>query len=234
MVRYFRRRRLRRPFRSRRRRWNRFRRGGYKRLKRTIQRVITSNYEKKYVEGQMFTTFNSIGNTWTELDLTNITQSVGNIGYTGTTYRIKSIMFYGLLQSGTTGTATDDDTNLVRIILANWKDAAGGTPVASAGVTLLSQSPNKATGALHLQRKFMDRTVTLINQCADFDGTGYIPQMKKIKYFKRFRGKGLPIVHEHNNTHQLNHIYLSMISDSSAVPNPGFITGWWRIKYIDT
>lgn len=180
----------------------------------------------------MFTYFNSVGTTWNELNLTSIGVGTGITQYTGSEYRIKSIMFYGILASGAVNGAADDDFNCFRIILASWMDSAGTTPCTTYAMDYQSKSPSRENGFKFLRKKYMDRTIYLVNT-ADADGTGYIPKLKKVSYYKRFKGAGLRIKHDHSGAYQESHIVLSMVSDSSAVPNPGFITGWWRVRYYD-
>lgn len=224
MVRYKRRRRFRRrPVRRRRYR------GGRRKLARIIQSTILRNAETKYMEDPMPSTFASIGNNWVELKVSNVGVGTAGNSSIGDQIRVKSFMFYGYIQSGAAGGITDDSYNFIRIVLALWDPWATDTPMQTSG-SLLAHPAIRKDNDEHLLKRYVDRTFIIRGSQ---DDTGYIPGFKKVKYYKRWKGAGLLLRAGRLASFQRPKLILSMISDSAAVPNPGFVTGQWRIKYKD-
>lgn len=205
---------------------------GAKRFKRSVKRILSSTAESKYVGWELpATTFASIPNTWVEHIITPLGQGLNYNQYVGASFYIKKIYFYGFLQGGQTGVIADETNNIVRLFLAVWDQDAGGTPLATAGITRNAQIYR--SDHENLRKKLYDRTISLVAPSPDGDGSGAIPARKKIRYYKKFRGLGYKMQVSRVTGQYKQRLIMSAISDSSAVPNPGFVTGHLKIIYKD-
>lgn len=233
MAGYKRRRRFRRrPRRFRRRLQRRFNRFNRRRgLRSYVDKIIRSHAEKKYLHWNLPTSFGSINTSWTELNMSSISSGTDNDEFIGREYRIKKIYFYGYLQGGQTGDIGDDANNFVRIIVAHWSSGAGLTPCTSQAITLNTQV-QKNLYPQHLKKKYFDRLISLTSPGVDVTDGAFIPARKKIKYMHVFRGPGLRIRILADGAQQ-SRLFLSMLSDSGVIPNPGFVSGHIQMQYYD-
>lgn len=232
MGRYFRRRYGRKRLRGRRRFGRRLRRRmGSKRFKNSVKRILSSTAENKYVGWELpSTSFASIPNTWVEQLLTPVGQGLNYNQYIGASYYIKKIYFYGFLQGGQTGTVADESNNIVRIVIAIWDQDAGATPLAT---TTTGRNAQIYRGDYeNLRRKLYDRTISLVSPSPE-QGDGQIAARKKIRFYKKFKGLGFKMQVSRTTSQYKSRFIMSAISDSSAVPNPGFVTGHLKIIYKD-
>lgn len=232
MAGYKRRRRFRRrPRRFKRRRYNNRRYNRRRGLRSYIDKVIRSHAEKKYIHWNMPTSFGSVSNSWTELNLSSAIVGTDNDDFIGREYRIKKVYFYGYLQGGQVGDIADESNNLFRIILAHWTAAAGLTPCTTSAITINTQV-QKNLYPQNLKKKYYDRLLSLTAPGADTTEGAFIPARKKIKFMHIFRGPGLRIRILADGAQQ-SRLYLSMVSDSAVIPNPGFVSGHLQVQYYD-
>lgn len=230
MAGYKRRRRFRRrrPYGKRRRFGRRYRRKG---LRRFIDRVIQSHAEKKYVHWNMQTEFGSVSTAWTELHVTNQARGADCNQFIGKEWRIKSLYFYGYLSLGANYVAGDDATNLFRIFVGLWPFSSGTTPCGTLGIPLNTQI-QKSHFPYQLTKRYFDRTYNLEAKVGDYDSAGYVPHRIKVKWRKVWKGRGLRIrLDDAGNI--VNRLIISMISDSTTVSHPGFVSGHCKISYYD-
>lgn len=174
-------------------------------------------------------TFNSVPSAWVELKLNNIATGTQANAFVGEHYRLKSVMFYGIIQTAANGGVADDAYNVFRIILALWDPWATDAPLTDIGAGINEPAMRKITHP-HLLKRYVDKTFVITGQQ---DDVGYIPGFKKVRYYKRFKGAGLKFNIGQAGSFDEKKLILSMCSDSVGVPNPGFVTGHWRIKWKD-
>lgn len=214
----------RRKGRSRRRaRFGRTKRVTRKYVQKAIHRVI----EDKYVNQSLTTSlFSSIPAAWQEVNLVSMSQGVNEGERIGNKIRVTAFQFYGVLSGGQTNSVLDDNRNFVRIVLCT---ATYPSPLLTAvqGVN----SPIQRDSCNVLLRKYWDKVVTL--DSPGRDSVGYMPPTKIVKYYKRFK-KPIDIIFANTGAGTSGKfLTLSMISDSGAVPNPGFVQGFYKLHYED-
>jgi len=204
-----------------------------KRTPRRKQALSFAPAESKIINRSLSTYFPSISTTWSELDITNIGQGTTVQTRIGSQVHITTIRITGVIAQGSSQTALDDPYNVVRIVVGLY--TAGGlpsTPLLTAGATLNSPICSQSNTNGRLVRKFLDVYVPLHVVCVERDGgDGYVPSLKKFDYSVRvsFRQTyGTDAATYPNHT-----VILSMISDSSAVPGPGFVAGRVETRFTD-
>lgn len=197
-----------------------------KNVKRYVKRTLNRNIEMKYKNTLSTVSFASISNSWTELNLTDISQGDSVIHRSGRELMIKAFHLNGILVGGQSNLATDDNRNIVRVVLGLWDNS---TPLTTAGADINSYiAPKQAQGA-GLVKKYIDMIIPLVSQGQD--STGYMPAMRKINKFLKMSRK---IQYSADTSTSSNtFLVLSMISDSSAVSNPGFVQGSIKIFFQD-
>lgn len=220
------------PFR-RRRRFRKFR--PRKRFYRRRGYVPRLRPEHKYANTQLTASFSSVGNAWVEYDLLSpITAGTSPIAERiGRKISVIGVQIKGLLFGAATGFGgADDYFNSVRICVLGFHADKGGSslsPLSTAGIGI--NNPITRTNTAGLSHIFRDNLIALTNP--PYGSNLCAPGHRSVNIFIRFRK---PLVVDftggtaHYNQYQL---YLSMISDSTAIPNPGFASGWTRLIYTD-
>lgn len=211
---------------------------GIRRSAKFIRRVARSTM-RRMSERHMLapvalsTSFSSLPNTWTEVDLCDsITCGYDISQRIGRKISISSFSLEGVLHGGQSGVVADDRYNTVRFVLGLWRH---NTPCVTNAFTmdsLINKAGFSSTGGVSLVRKYRDFKVILTSPSPDT--TGYMPALKKIKIFIKFR-KPLVISFPSVSATSTQNTYfvLSMLSDSSLPPNPGFIAGSYTITWYD-
>lgn len=231
----FRRSRKRRTFRRRSRSYRRRAR----RFTRRVRSVILRTAEPKHQVVNLYTYFGAVDNTWTEHDCFKIGEGTTQQTRIGEEVYVESIYFYGTLLGGQ-GAISDDAYNQVRIVVGLWAASAGDTPLNTMGADRVDPLWPKCswTGvdppqlAQQLRYKICDMQLVLRSLGMQSEGD-LLPAVKKVKFYKRFRR---PIKMTWQNTgtaYPKQRLIMSMTSDSSAAPSPGFIDGFLWIKYRD-
>lgn len=199
-------------------------------VKKYVRRAIDRTVEDKYRIIPLNTSaWSSINNAWKDISLESIQSGTAEGQRVGNRIRIKSIEIKGTLQGGQTGSAADDPFNSLRFVFAHWSGYNYTTPMASSGLNINSVI-NKDT-AKQLQRKYVDRFMTLT--APNPLTVGYQPAVRVFKWYHRF-ARPIVITYSDINTVNANScLALSVISDSAAIPNPGFINGFAKVVYED-
>ena len=203
-------------------------------VKKYVKRAIDNKMEDKMIvtdpAAAGATDYRSINNTFVDCEMCNPSQSTAGAGRIGRKVSIKSFQLRGVVAGGQTNAVTDDDYNVFRIVLAVWE---GNTTTPLAGLSLSSpiqKGDGNASNAL-LIHKYVDKEFTLTSPGRD--STGYMSANRYINIYHRFKK---PIVVNYAtdaNTSKSKTLVLSMVSDSSAVAHPGFVSGFIRVNYED-
>jgi len=184
--------------------------------------------ETKLVEIALSGTFSSISNSWTELELTNIAQGIADYQRIGDHITSRYFSLQGTLVGGQSNLATDDNRNVVRIVLA-WWDGRSTTPCASNSVVINDRIALDDTTGIGLMKILYDRTLTL--NSPGRDSTGYMPAQRFVKFSRRLLRR-VPYTGSNGQTGNRK-LILSIISDSLVASNPGFVMGRAIFKFMD-
>lgn len=203
------------------------RRPSFRRFAKKVRSVIRKTSESKYVSQYPTTNFSSVSTSWSEANFVSISQG-DDVFAQRQGRRIAVTGFYlnGTIHGGQSNLATDDRTNSVRIV---GTVSTNATPMASAGPGLSDMITPRATAGVLL--KWMDKHIIL--QSPSGDSTGYMPAIKTVKYYHKFKK---PVIIDYSGTTSgtwNKAVCLSMISDSSVVSHPGFVNGQVRLIYKD-
>lgn len=202
---------------------------------RRIRSIVARAAEHKSYQVTMQSQFPSLSTTWNEFDVVGpLVQGTDSFGQRiGRSITIIGLQVKGTLFGGSVGSGgLDEYYNTVRMVLLRMKQAKSGsalTPLATSGQAL--SSPLSRLSVPGLQHIYRDQLIPITNNPY---GAGLCaPGHRMINLYLKFR-KPLKIDYsaagaQHNQTQ----LYLSFISDSSAVPHPGFTAGWVRLIYTD-
>lgn len=171
--------------------------------------------------------WSSIGNAWQEYDpFSQI--DVGNDYYQrgGRQIYCDRLEIRATLIGGQSNLATDEAYNAFRIVVASYKGGIGAiTPLATAAQQLHWPISRNAAA---VDRVYYDETYML--RSPGRNSTGFMPATKELRL-------SIPIGRVYNFAGSLpatnfDHIVVSAISDSAAIPNPGFdnivFIPYWR------
>lgn len=203
-----------------------------------VRRAIAANIENKRAGYDLSVVFNSVGATWVELNLTRIVQGSDLFSRIGRRVNVRSIEIKGALAQGAAGGAFDDPYNVMRIILGLWTGlaSANSAPLGTSNLNINSPiSPWNAAGSVatyRMQRKYLDRYITFSSP-SRADDTTLVPATRTFRYFKLFK-RPMFIQYSDDTGESADRFFtISMISDSGALPNPGFISGYVVLTYED-
>ena len=145
---------------------------------------------------------------------------------------VTSFYLDGVLQGGQSNLAADDAFNTIRFVLGLWRERAPCTLNGLNISSMINKSGYAVTGGVSLIRKYRDFKVILSTPGAD--STGYLPAVRKFKIYVKFR-RPINIMFPATTatTTQNKFLILSVISDSVAPPNPGFISGTYSLSWFD-
>lgn len=207
-----------------------------KMIKNIVRKELDNAIEDKVIWQKLTANYASIG-SWNEQNICDPVQGTAQNQRIGKKVNVKAIEIKGVIAQGSAQAALDDAYNVVRVIIATW-NAANNTPMATleAATTGMINSPVKrgVDDYALLDRKLLDKYIPLnVNTTERAAGDGYTPQVKTFKYYKRFK-KSLPILWSDNgNTYPNRRLILSCGSDSTAIPHPGFVSGYCIVHYED-
>lgn len=203
-----------------------------KAIKKYVTKALDIHIEDKYLTDALSTDFASVGTTWIEKNLALPTQGTANTQRIGAKIRVKSLEITGVLAGGADESLLDDAFNVMRCVIATYNGGVT-TPLGTASASIDEPIIIQTTTST-LKRKYFDRYLHFdVASTEQGAGDGYTPQTKTFKYFKRFP-KGLLITFADSSVSFPNtRLIMSMISDSAAVPHPGFVRGFWKISYED-
>lgn len=203
------------------------RRAGKSRASPTLGLVVPyrPGFEEKFITNPMSNAFASVSTTTTFIDLTALI-GAGTDYYNrvGRQVTLKRLQLSGLLVGGQVNLATDDSYNSFRITVACGNVGMTWTPYGLTQVLSADLVPG-------LDRVLYDRVFPLSSPSRDT--TGYMKALKRVNI-----DLALPQVVTHFQTAAAgsqngNTVYLVMVSDSTAVPNPGFVDGSWVLRFTD-
>lgn len=214
-------------------------RKGYRRyvpkpVKRFVYKALAKHTEDKFTSSNL-AYLSSIGNAWIEAVQGNPSQGTDKNTRIGNMIKIKSYYLNGVIAAGANGNLADDAYNVVRVVLGVYGGIATGTPLQTAGLTLdsvIRTDWQNARGTLI--QKIFDKYIPLtVTSTEKGGGDGYAPGLKRVKLYHKFK-KPLTIQwNDNSNSYPNKKLILSVISDSSAVTNPGFVAGYQVCNFED-
>lgn len=204
-----------------------------KSVKNYVARKFDAMVEDKRISTALPYAFGSIGSTWNERTLFQVTQGVHNYERVGNRIRVKSIEIKGVISQASAESALDEPFNVIRIVLGHYRGSVL-TPLTAGGATLNTPITKHDNTGQTLIKKYMDKYIPLtVVSTEKGGGDGYTPSLKQVKYYKRFK-KGKIIEFMDNTTGTYNGMMvLSMLSDSGAIPNVGFVAGYILVTFED-
>lgn len=211
------------------------RRGVRAAVKRYVARKMDRMVEDK-IQYSSYTTFNSVGNTWTEvmMPMPGIGTEQGQ--RIGRTIRIKRIYIEAVLE-GAAGSITAEPNNLMRVVIASWNGSGGSAPLASDSITmqhpiikgLTPSFSNYVNINADLIKLYRDRKILF--QSPGLATTNYIPSQKRMVFNLRFK-KGKIVRFDGFGTATWK-LGVHMLSDSAVIPNPGTTLFYFYMVYED-
>lgn len=197
--------------------------------------VLAPKPELKRISAPIATlTLNSIGSVWYEIDILGlITASAAVSGRNGRKITLHSMRFRGNLFGGAVGAGgLDEYYNNVRFVIYGHRATkAGGaiTPLATAGISGTAPINNTVLPGLH--KLYYDKMIPITNN--PYSGNNCAAGSVAIDYFHTFK-KPLLVSYTGDTQHYNQYsIYTAAISDSAAVPHPGFGMGYFEITFYD-
>lgn len=199
-----------------------------KAVKKYVKKTITNTSEDKFNSGLLSLSHASVATTWIEKELTEL--GVGGAGNqrVGDEVMVNNVGFEGVLVGGQANNSLDDNRNIVRIVMAIW-DGRVATPLATNSVTISDILRKDEIVGKGLIRVLYDKVHILTSPGRD--STGYMPVQKHIKFNKKLLRKFKYA--SSTATEAQERIVLSIISDSTLAPAPGFVQGKWYITFKD-
>lgn len=184
---------------------------------------------------QLMTTMalDSVGTAWREYDLIGqIVPGAGANARIGRRIEIVSVRFRGVLTGGAVGGGPADEYyNNVRIMIYSMRQAktVALTPAATAGYVI--NTPLNKIYMPGLDKVLYDKYFGFTNQ--PWAANSCAPGTESIDFYHRFKKPVLcQFAGDVINTNQFQ-IYVSMVSDSGAVPHPGMTSGYFEVSYYD-
>lgn len=180
------------------------------------------------------TTYGSVGNTWAEYDWLNAIQQGDDYNNRiGRKIAVHYFRFKGTFWGGAQGTAlTDDLYNNIRLVCwtqHNNKTGAQQTPLTTA--TLGINSPIRKYNLPGLGKVYKDKYYALTNNPIDADTCA--PAGRTVDWKIKFKK---PLIVNFTNTgvhYNQTQLYIGMITDSTAIPHPGFTNGYLEVLFTD-
>lgn len=187
----------------------------------TILKNVVKGNEVKFYSANLTSTWSSVSTTQVTLDATDAIASGTSWNQRiGTKVRILGIAITGALCGGQTSGVADDPYNSFRMLITE-QDYSGTVTATTPGYVTTAQSLN--VDKIHACRD-------LILQSSGSDSTGYMPTSAWINW-----PVTLNVLVKYNSAgHPINSLKVTMVSDSSTTPNPGFTNGQWTIAFIDS
>jgi hypothetical protein len=191
--------------------------------------TVPRRCETKYVSIPLHTAFHSIGTAaGTSAPLNNVIQGTEYYGQRiGRNVLAKHLAIHGVLVGGQSNTNVDDSYNVVRIVVATYNSSIAA-PFTNLTLDLILDDRDAAFPGLI--KVLYDKMFVLASPGSDT--VGYLPATKSISIDIpldeeiQFNGTG-------NNATTPTNIIIGMVTDSAAVPNPGFVSGTEILSYSD-
>lgn len=207
----------------------------YKKLRRmTVGPVMTRPELKRAFVLLADAAFNSISSAWREYDILGpVTASAAVNGRIGRTIQVHSYRLRGVLAGGAIGTlAADDYFDTIRLmiyVLEQVKTGAALTPANTAGYSL--STPLNTVYMPQLKKVLYDKIIGMTN--IPYGANLCSAATREIDYYHMFKK---PLVVKYTGdtaNYNQTQLQVSMVSDSTAVPHPGFTSGYIEITYYD-
>lgn len=212
------------PYKSRRTSFRRYpKKKVSKTVKKYVKKVLDYKIEDKNIHNDLtaIAPFQSIGNSWDTYLCCNPSQGTTAVQRIGRKIHIKSVELYGVLSAG-------DNSNCVRIAMYT-----SDTSNALSGVDIDWKLSRDRIGGGNFGTLYYDKYIPL--QFTPFDGAtaSGVSQQKIVRIKKVFK-RPIPIVYSDDTTGTYNkQLCISVISDSAAVPHPGFTRGYVITRFED-
>ena len=206
------------------RRYIRPARSGYqtKKIAAQVNKAIVAQAEKKMNAFELNATFSAVGTTWVEHSWLPPFGST-SAARVGNKIAITELSFQGVSSVGKP--------------TLPWMTAETGSGLSSGSGRTLDYRNQYPHGSLHelvpsslqidyqtqptLTHKLFDRTYTLTSPGRD--STGYLPPQRFVTFTHHFR-KPIVVTFDALSSIPDKQWFLSMVSDSSASPSPGFVS----------
>lgn len=202
-----------------------------------IRKALLGVAETKHYEVTTVSVFNSIGTGWTETLMSYIAAGAAENQRVGSKIAITGFKINGLIESAWTTNVGGDAFNCLRYVvyLSNAGYLIGGaTPLVSNSLNV-NTSLRTDTASVVLQ-PFRDRYIAMKPSYGLYNGasgTAGGPALMEFTDFVKFK-KPLEIEYNSSSAAAGNKgLWIGFISDSSAMPNPGFIMGYMTTYYKD-
>lgn len=201
---------------------------------RYIRSVVYKMSENHQSTGRLSNDFASVGASWIEIDmLAGIQEGTDIFNRVGRKISVTSLEIKGVLMGGAVGGGTLDDLyNNLRLLIytgCQVKSGSAITPLLTANFPI-SQPLRKYTYPF-LSHVYRNMFIGITNSPVDADTAA--PGHRKINIFIKFRK---PLVCNFSgsgtNVNQTQ-LWVSMISDSATIPNPGFTVGYYSLNWKD-
>lgn len=222
----YRRRRLYRRRRFGRRRYSR----RTKTIARVARRVVRRMAETNRLVGALNTGFGAVTTAWSWTRFAPAqgsasTSRIGRVCY------LHGLTIHGTLAGGQSNSTLDDPTNQFRIHVGVWDPDVATPPCGTLGVQdlLIPGVEPRNLNASQLKRTLFDKTYLL--QTKGRDSTGYLPVQRQIKIHLRFKKPIKMSWTDEATSYPNKYVYLQMVSDSIALPSPGFVSGYYIWTY---
>lgn len=200
-------------------------------IQRYVKAAIDTTQESKEWVGSLASYFGAVGTTWVELSVGAPVVGTSHQTRIGNKIRIMSIEIKGVVTGAAGGTALDDAWNVMRVVCHSTTTPLTATPLASNTITINTPINHYTIGTLN--KVYYDQYFTFSNGEHSLADDGYVPQLKKINFFKRWK-EGLPIEFKGEDVAQPSRLlWVSMISDSALAVHPGAVNGWIRVTWKD-
>jgi len=195
-----------------------------------VKNQIAKSQEWGHFTRSMVDEFGSVPNSWLEYDLcSQITEGDDVMNRQGREIRIGSLEIKGIMSAAAVGGVGDDLVNQMRLCIALWNGSAT-TPLETSGVDLETPIMKSDLAGNQLIKKYVDKFIPLNTTCQG-RANGYVPEYKTFKYYKKFKEPIVVKFSSNAGTYPDKKLMVSFISDSSAVTNPGFVSGYMNLRF---
>jgi hypothetical protein len=190
-----------------------------------VSSTVLRGLELKHKDLPLVTNFASVGTGGAIVDLcSGIQQGLDTYNRVGRSILVSRIHLVGTLVGGQANTAPDDDRNVFRLSIGTGWPAA---PLLTGGYYTLDSvlDPRTLPGLI---KPFYDKTMVLA--APGRDSTGYLEAVREVAIDIR------PNVYCNFTSTTVSgpiSFFLWCLSDSSGVPNPGFVNGVVSVEFTD-
>lgn len=179
----------------------------------------------KFVQVSLPATFPAVSSSWSIYEPTNaIRQGTDHYSRLGRGVMIDRIHVKGVIVGGQSNLATDDQRNVVRLVVAITDGSFTSGSLSGIGLTVPITNAN-VTGLL---KKLTDVEIPLTSTARD--STGYMPAQRAISLMVNV-GTAVEYNDSIGGFSPFPRINIFVISDSLIPPNPGFVSGFIQTQF---